>query len=100
MNDFLQKDVRPSERSKTSEHNVAKKTTKSSAVLSNSEVKKVQDEKKALNHELRKKGRKKKAIRQERALQKMREKGINIMEVGFNQLMVDCRIHCIGNYFF
>ncbi|VDK71027.1 unnamed protein product [Onchocerca ochengi] len=79
MNDFLQKDIRPSERSKRSEDNIARKTTGSNAISSNSQ--KVQnDEKKTLNHDFRKKGKKKKLLRQERAFQKMRDKGINIVE--------------------
>ncbi|CAG9537027.1 unnamed protein product [Cercopithifilaria johnstoni] len=81
MNDFLQKDVRPSERAKISERNVTKRTTESNAISSNSQVKKVQDDsKKTLNHELQKKGRKKKVLRRERAFQRMRDKGINIKE--------------------
>ncbi|KAL3997500.1 Arginine-tRNA-protein transferase C terminus family protein [Acanthocheilonema viteae] len=98
MNDFLQKDIRPNLRTKISEYNVAKKTTKSSA--SNSQVKKVQDdEKKTLNNELQKKGRKKKILRRERALQKMRDKGINIKEAQrIRQEKEECRRRTLGSF--
>ncbi|KAK6105278.1 Arginine-tRNA-protein transferase C terminus family protein [Brugia pahangi] len=81
MNDFLQKDVRPNERQKITDYNVVKKTTERSTISSNSQVRRVQDnEKKTPNDELREKGKKKKVLRRERAFQKMRDKGINIME--------------------
>uniref|UniRef100_A0A1I8EID0 Arginyl-tRNA--protein transferase 1 n=3 Tax=Wuchereria bancrofti TaxID=6293 RepID=A0A1I8EID0_WUCBA len=80
MNDFLQKDVRPNERQKITEYNVVKKKTERSTISSNSQVKRVQDNEEKIPLELRKKGRKKKVLRQERAFQKMRDKGINIME--------------------
>uniref|UniRef100_A0A158Q7V2 arginyltransferase n=1 Tax=Elaeophora elaphi TaxID=1147741 RepID=A0A158Q7V2_9BILA len=79
MNDFLQKDVRPSERTKISEYNVVKRTTESSTISSNPQEK-AQDEKKTLNNEFQKKGKKKKVLRRERAFQKMRDKGVNIEE--------------------
>lgn len=82
MNDFLRNDIRPNERPKISEYNGAKRTTRSSAISSNSQIKKVEDdEKKILNHGFRKKGKKKKVLRQQRAFQKMRDKGISIKEV-------------------
>ncbi|EFO22213.2 arginine-tRNA-protein transferase [Loa loa] len=80
MNDFLQRDVRPNERPKIPEHKVTQRAAESSAVSSNSQVKEVQDnEKEIVNHGSRKK-EKKKVQRQERAFQKMREKGINVKE--------------------
>ncbi|VIO95600.1 Arginine-tRNA-protein transferase, C terminus containing protein [Brugia malayi] len=81
MNDFLQKDVRPNERQKITDYNVVKKTSERSTISSNSQVRRAQDnEKKTPNDELREKGKKKKVLRQERAFQKMRDKGISIME--------------------
>uniref|UniRef100_A0A915Q444 Arginyl-tRNA--protein transferase 1 n=1 Tax=Setaria digitata TaxID=48799 RepID=A0A915Q444_9BILA len=80
MNDFLQKDIRPRERQQKANNDVGEKMTGSSCVPSNLCIKKVENNKKTLNHELREKGMKRKIIRREKAFRKMREKGISVGE--------------------